>query len=134
MLSTDASEDMVNSAAANAEKAGLSIAAQTADLMALPFKDNSFDAATCCYGYMFAADKHRALEETFRVLKLGAPLVATTWDNVVGMDLVRDIMTDVLGAEPPTPDLNPLALAEPDLFESEYTIPRKCVSSGWSVM
>ena len=33
--------------------------------------DNSMDIVTCCYGYMFPADKDKALEETFRVLKPG---------------------------------------------------------------
>ena len=34
------------------------------------------------------------------------------------MPLARDVMTDVLGKEPPTPDLNPMSLAEDGLFRS----------------
>lgn len=48
--------------------------------------DNSMDIVTCCYGYMFPADKDKALEETFRVLKPGGTLIATTWDKV---DMIR---------------------------------------------
>ena len=48
--------------------------------------DNSMDIVTCCYGYMFPADKDKALEETFRVLKPGGTLIATTWDRV---DMIR---------------------------------------------
>ena len=34
------------------------------------------------------------------------------------MPLARDVMTDVLGKEPPTPDLNPMSLSDDGLFRS----------------
>lgn len=85
------------------------------------YPDGSFDVATCCYGYMFPADKTRALSETLRVLKPGGHLVATTWDRLPMLLLLKDVMTDVLGAAPPPPPINPMALAEPGLFESMVT-------------
>ena len=57
---------------------------------------------------MFPTEKETALAETLRVLKPGGTLVATTWDILYMMPLARDVMTDILGKEPPTPDLNPM--------------------------
>ena len=46
----------------------------------------------------------------------GGLLVATTWDTTDLLKITRDIMTEVLGEAPPTPPLNPMALAEEGLF------------------
>ena len=118
VISTDFSEDMV--AAASASTADLpNCLAQQADASDLSqFADGSMDVVTCCYGYMFPADKDAAVAETFRVLKPGGIMVATTWDRVDILPLCRDIMTPVLGFEPPPPPVNPMSLAEPGLFMS----------------
>lgn len=84
------------------------------DLSAFP--DGSVDMVTCCYGFMFPEDKPRALGEAHRVLRAGGALVTTTWDNVDLMAVSRDVMTAVLGQEPPAPALDPMALAGEGLF------------------
>ena len=43
-------------------------------------------------------------------------LVATTWDRVDILKICKDVMTSVLGFEPPPPPLNPMSLSEPGLF------------------
>ena len=118
VVATDVSEDMVASATiATADLPNLT--AQVADAQVLDaFADGSVDVVTCCYGYMFPTDKAAALAETFRVLKPGGLLVATTWDRVDMLKIARDIMTEVLGAPPPPPPLNPMSLAEDGLFAS----------------
>ena len=67
---------------------------------------------------MFPEDKAQSLKETLRVLKPGGALVATTWDALTLLKLTRAVMTEVLGEAPPPPPINPMALAEPGLFET----------------
>jgi len=118
VLATDVAEPMV-AAATNATSHLSNVKVQLADAQNLEgMSDASFDVVTCCYGYMFPTEKETALAETLRVLKPGGTLVATTWDILYMMPLARDVMTDILGKEPPTPDLNPMSLAEEGLFRS----------------
>ena len=44
-------------------------------------------------------------------------IIATTWDRVDILKISKDVMTAVLGFEPPPPPLNPMSLSEPGLFE-----------------
>eukprot|EP00798_Chlamydomonas_sp_ICE-L_P028615 gene28615-31785_t len=103
---------------ANAEdlSAIQSVVANAEDLSTI--ESDSIDVVTCCYGYMFPADKVKALKETLRVLKPGGVMIATSWDKIDLVQLVRDIMAEVLGAPPPPPPLNPMSLSEPGLFEN----------------
>ena len=78
----DFSEDMVASATKIVESLP-NASAQQADASDLSaFEDGSIDVVTCCYGYMFPADKDAAIAETFRVLKPGGIMVATTWVSI----------------------------------------------------
>jgi len=117
VIATDVSEDMIGQARDAA--AGIpNVAVQLADAQDLSqFESNSFDVITCCYGYMFPEDKALALKETLRVLRPGGTLVATTWNRVDILKICRDVMTEVLGAPPSPPPLNPMSLSEPGLFE-----------------
>ncbi len=118
VLATDVADAMV-AAATNATSHLSNVKVQLADAQNLEgMSDASYNVVTCCYGYMFPTEKETALAETLRVLKPGGTLVATTWDILHMMPLARDIMTDILGEEPPTPDLNPMSLAEDGLFRS----------------
>lgn len=115
---TDASEDMIEKAkAASAHLPNVTVSVTDAENLA-EFADHSVDVVTCCYGYMFPKDKDKALAETYRVLKPGGSLIATTWDDLDILKISRDIMTAVLGHDPPAPEMNPMSLSEPGLFES----------------
>jgi ubiquinone/menaquinone biosynthesis C-methylase UbiE len=56
---------------------------QRADVMQLPFADNSFDAVVCQFGVMFFPDQTQAYEEIRRVLKPGGTFLFNTWDKNV---------------------------------------------------
>ncbi|KAA8490946.1 Ubiquinone/menaquinone biosynthesis C-methyltransferase UbiE [Porphyridium purpureum] len=118
---TDIAQDMVDKARVRGN--GLqNIRFELVDAQDLSmFADNSFDVVTCCYGFMFCPDKQRAFTEVGRVLKPGGTLVTTYWRNVVIMKVSRAAMEAVLGAPPPTPDLNPNSLSEPGLVENYLT-------------
>lgn len=117
VVASDVSEDMVASAAA-ATAAAPNVESVLADAQDLAYGDATFDAVTCCYGYMFPTDKALALAETRRVLVPGGVLVATTWDRVDLLKISRDVMEAVLGEAPPKPPLDPMSLSEPGLFAS----------------
>jgi len=111
---TDISADMIAICHANAQSLGLkNVSVCIADAQDLSqFPSNSFDVVTACYGYMFAENKKLALSETLRVLKPGGSLIATTWDALDLVPLCREVMTKVLGAEPPPLALDPMSLPQ----------------------
>lgn len=117
VCATDPSDDMLNKA--RARMSGLpNVQFAQVDAQDLSrYEDESFDAVTACYVYMFPEDKERALRETYRVLKPGGKLFATYWTELAMMSLLRDTMTGVLGFTPPPPAINPLVLAPDDLFD-----------------
>jgi ubiquinone/menaquinone biosynthesis C-methylase UbiE len=91
-------------ATARARAAGQPAAAwldfREGDATALPFLDNSFDAAVATQVYEYVADVPRALAELARVLRPGgrAVLVDTDWDSIVWHSSDRARMTRVLAA------------------------------------
>ena len=121
VIATDVSPDQI----AIAEQTTLTLphmTAQVADMADLhQFDNDTFDVVTCCYGFMFASDIPRAVRESYRVLKPGGRLIATTWNKVTMLEKARAIMERVLGELPPPPPINPLTLKEPGLFESMLT-------------
>lgn len=77
---TDLSEDMLAIARENAEMKGLpNYSPVVADVCALPFEDNTFDAVTCRMGFMFFPDMQQAANEIARVLKPGGRVAASVW-------------------------------------------------------
>jgi len=116
VMSTDYSDEMVALAQERSHEIP-NMSAQQADMQYLPFSSEEFDIITCSYGFMFPLDKSKAISEAYRCLKPGGMLLATTWDRLPMMELVRGIMTKVLGQTPPPPPLNPMSLSEPNLFE-----------------
>ena len=46
----------------------------------------------------------------------GGLLVATTWDRLDTLSLMKDIMESVLGFPPPPPEMNPMAFSQEGLF------------------
>src|SRR3984893_4072267 len=62
-------------------RSGEQVEFQTADAMALPFADGSFDAVVCQFGVMFFPDKRKSYSEDLRVLAPGGRYVFSVWDS-----------------------------------------------------
>lgn len=78
---TDLSEDMLMIAKENAAKRGISnIETKACDVCELPFADNSFDAISCRFGFMFFPDMQLAANEMARVLKPGGRIATSVWN------------------------------------------------------
>ena len=78
---TDLSENMLEIVKEKAAKRAIdTIEVRVCDVCALPFPDNSFDAASCRFGFMFFPDMLLAAKEIFRVLKPGGRMATGVWN------------------------------------------------------
>ena len=78
---TDLAEDMLNITKENAIKRGITnIEIKACDVSELPFPDNSFDAISCRFGFMFFPDMQVAANEMYRVLKPGGTMATSVWN------------------------------------------------------
>jgi ubiquinone/menaquinone biosynthesis C-methylase UbiE len=76
---------------------------QTADAMALPFPDDSFDMVVCQFGVMFFPDKHKSYHETYRVLNSGGHYVFSVWDGGYTRHgrLIDEVVSRFFPVDPP---------------------------------
>lgn len=70
----DFCEPMLRAAPHKAKRQGLDIDFQVADVMKLPFEDNTFDIATISFGIRNVAEPTGGIQEMTRVLKPGGEL------------------------------------------------------------
>ncbi len=78
---TDIAESMVAIARENADMRGINnVEVITAEVSELPFADNSFDAISCRFGFMFFPDMELAAKEMVRVLKPGGRIATSVWN------------------------------------------------------
>lgn len=76
----DFADSMVHILNRRVVDAGLTnVDAQTADGQALPFPEDTFDAAFSMFGLMFFPDRHKGFQELHRVLKPGRRAVVSSW-------------------------------------------------------
>lgn len=81
VISTDLAEGMLEAAQENAKKRGIkNFDTLVCDVSELPFKDNTFDAVSCRFGFMFFPDMELALKEMKRVLKPGGSIATAVWN------------------------------------------------------
>jgi ubiquinone/menaquinone biosynthesis C-methylase UbiE len=82
VVATDISEDMLAITSENAKKLGLdNLETRVSDVCALPFADNTFDAISCRFGFMFFPDMLLAAKEMARVLKPGGRIATSVWNG-----------------------------------------------------
>jgi len=84
----DASSDQI--AFACQHRAHPNVTFETADAMALPFPDASFDVVACGLGLNFIPDPTRALEEFSRVTHPGGTTAVYVWDYAHGARFLRE--------------------------------------------
>jgi SAM-dependent methyltransferase len=81
VIITDLSEDMLEIARYNASRRGIkNIETRVCCVSELPFADNSFDAISCRFGFMFFPDMLLAVKEMVRVLKPGGRIATSVWN------------------------------------------------------
>jgi ubiquinone/menaquinone biosynthesis C-methylase UbiE len=81
VIMTDLSEEMLEIARENAVKRGIeNIETRVCDVSELPFEDNTIDAISCRFGFMFFPDMHLAAKEMARVLKPGGKIAVSVWN------------------------------------------------------
>jgi ubiquinone/menaquinone biosynthesis C-methylase UbiE len=81
VISTDLAEGMLEIAQENATKRGIiNFETKVCDVSELPFADETFDAVSCRFGFMFFPDMLLAIKEMTRVLKPGGKIAATVWN------------------------------------------------------
>ena len=77
---------------------------QQADVMALPFDDDSFDVVVCQFGVMFFPDRQAAYAEIARVLQPGGVFVFNTWGPIEENEFpheVEETLARVFPDDPP---------------------------------
>jgi len=77
----DLSEKMLEIAKEHAKTRGINnIETCACDVSELPFADNTFDAISCRFGFMFFPDMFIAAKEMARVLKPGGRIAVAVWN------------------------------------------------------
>jgi ubiquinone/menaquinone biosynthesis C-methylase UbiE len=80
VIITDLAESMLQAAEQNAAARGIkNIETIACDVCQLPFADNTFDAISCRFGFMFFPDMLLAAKEMTRVLKPGGRIATAVW-------------------------------------------------------
>lgn len=84
VVGTDFCPEMLESAPAKAEKAGLQVDFQVADAMDLPFAADSFDVASISFGIRNVDDPVKCLKEMARVVRPGGHVVVLEFGQPTG--------------------------------------------------
>jgi SAM-dependent methyltransferase len=87
VVGVDASVEQISFA--RQHRAYPNVSFETADAMALPFPDSSFDVVVCGLGLNYLPSPVRALEEFRRVTRLGGTIAVYVWDYAHGATFLR---------------------------------------------
>jgi SAM-dependent methyltransferase len=80
VVAVDLAERLIALAEEKARTRGLSnIEFKVADMLALGYRDCSFDAVICVFGIFFVSDMTAAVRELWRMVRPGGKLAVTTW-------------------------------------------------------
>jgi len=116
---SDLSENMIQIAQEKATRSKIeNIETAVCDVCELPFPDNTFDAISCRFGYMFFPDMLLAAKEMMRVLKPGGRLATAVW-NIPGKNFWVTAFSSTIGRNMQLPSPLP---GSPGMF--------RCAESG----
>lgn len=116
----DFSPEMLAELERRKDAAGLTnIFAQHADGQALPFDDETFDAAFSMFGLIFFPDRGLGFSEMYRTLKPGGTAVISTWQPMDKIRIFGAVYEALGGAIPQMPQNGPAPLTSPDEIRSE---------------
>jgi ubiquinone/menaquinone biosynthesis C-methylase UbiE len=76
---------------------------QTADALALPFDDATFDCVLCQFGAMFFPDRVKGFAEAKRVLKSGGLFLFNVWDCIEENAFADDVTKALAAIYPDNP-------------------------------
>ncbi len=85
VLGTDFCDDMMLTAPQKANTAGLNIKYEIADVMNLPYSNNSFDIASISFGIRNVDDPMRAMQEMARIVRVGGRVVIIEFGQPNGL-------------------------------------------------
>jgi SAM-dependent methyltransferase len=122
LISTDASEEMIEVARRRAEELGVTnVEFEVMEGEWIDLKTATVDGALCRWGYMLMLDPETSLRETRRVLKPGGHVALAAWDapeHNANLVLAPGTLVELGLAEPPPPDEpGPFAFARPGRIE-----------------
>jgi len=84
VVGIDLADNLLELARAKAERRLLkNILFHKADMLALPYPNESFDAVICVFGIFFVPDMSSAVRELWRFVRPGGKLAITTWGSAV---------------------------------------------------
>jgi ubiquinone/menaquinone biosynthesis C-methylase UbiE len=116
---SDLSKNMIQIAQGKATRSGIeNIETAVCDVCELPFPDNTFDAISCRFGFMFFPDMLLAAKEMMRVLKPGGRVATAVW-NIPEKNFWVTAFSSVIGRNMQLPSPPPGA---PGMF--------RCAESG----
>jgi len=107
VIITDLAEDMLAIAQEHAAQRGIkNIETRACDVCELPFADNTFDAISCRFGFMFFPDMLLAAKEMVRVLKPGGRIATAVWnvpEKNFWVTAIMDTINKNMELTPPPP-------------------------------
>ncbi|HXU94294.1 MAG TPA: methyltransferase domain-containing protein [Gallionella sp.] len=91
------------------------------DAQALPYADETFDAAFSLFGLMFFPDRKRGFAEIYRTLKPGGTIAVTSWAPVDQSPAMMTMFGALRAIKPdlPPPQRSIGTLENPDVFKQE---------------
>ncbi len=118
----DFSESMLAIFTKKIEQAGLrNIELHCGDAQALPYADQTFDAAFSMFGLMFFPDRKRGFAEIYRTLKPGGSIAVTSWAPVDQSPAMQTMFGALRAIKPdlPQPQRSVTTLENPEVFKQE---------------
>lgn len=118
----DFSQAMINILDATIKREGITnIETHCGDGQALPYADNSFDAAFSMFGLMFFPDRMKGYQEILRTLKPGGKTVISSWAPTERSPLQMALFGALKAMKPELPEPQTVvdSLENPEFFKSE---------------